>query len=95
MEHVAEEAAEINLPALLVLADKDPVVDEKGAKRFFEKLGSEDRQYLLFHFDRHGILRGEGANKVHRTIAQFIKGSTKNRDHRNPIRAIPAIFDRA
>ena len=81
MEHVAEEAAEINLPALLVLADKDPVVDEKGAKRFFEKLGSEDRQYLLFHFDRHGILHGEGANKVHRTIAQFIKGSTKNRDH--------------
>jgi len=76
MEQVTEEASEINPPVLLVLADKDPVVDEKGAKRFFDKLGSEDKQYLLFHFDRHGILRGEGANKVHRTIAQFIKTST-------------------
>ncbi len=79
MELVAEEASEINLPVLLVLADKDPVVDEKGAKRFFEKIGSEDKQYLLFHFARHGIIRGEGANKVHRAIVQFIKSSTKNR----------------
>lgn len=76
MAEVAEEASEIDPPALLVLADKDPVVDEKGAKRFFEKLGSEDKRYLLFHFDRHGIVRGEGANKVHRAIAQFIKTST-------------------
>ncbi|MEA3232026.1 MAG: alpha/beta fold hydrolase, partial [Thermodesulfobacteriota bacterium] len=79
MEEVTEAAAKINLPALLVLADKDPVVDEKGAKRFFEKLGSEDKQYLLFHFARHGIIRGEGANKVHQAIVQFIKSSTKNR----------------
>lgn len=79
MEHVAEEAPKINPPVLLILADKDPVVDEKGAKRFFGKLGSEDKQYLLFHFNRHGILRGKGSNKVHQAIAQFIKTSTRNR----------------
>lgn len=75
MDQVTEAAPAIDPPVLLILADKDPVVDEKGAKRFFEKLGSENKQYMLFHFNRHGIIRGPGAQKVHRAIGQFIESS--------------------
>lgn len=73
MEHVTDQAPKINQRVLLALADHDPVVDEKGARRFFEKIGSENKQYLLFHFDRHGIIRGKNAIRVHEAIAQFIK----------------------
>lgn len=75
MDQVTEAAPAVDLPVLLVLADNDPVVDEKGAKRFFEKLGSENKQYMLFHFDRHGIIRGQGARRVHQTIGQFVESS--------------------
>jgi esterase/lipase/1-acyl-sn-glycerol-3-phosphate acyltransferase len=75
MDQVLEAAPDIDSPVLLILADKDPVVDEKGAKRFFEKLESENKQYMLFHFDRHGIIRGENAQQVHRVIGQFVKSS--------------------
>ncbi len=75
MDQVMASAPAISAPALLVVADDDPVVDEKGARRFYEKIGSENRQYLLFHFARHGIIRGTGAEKVHAAIGQFVRST--------------------
>jgi esterase/lipase len=36
-------------------------------------LGTEDKQYLLFNYKRHGILRGQGSERVFRAIATFIE----------------------
>lgn len=63
----------IQLPALVVQSFRDPVVNYKGSRRIFQLLGSEDKQYVLFNFARHGILLGEGANRVYETIWNFIK----------------------
>ena len=63
----------IQAPALVAQSDGDPVVDQRGSKRVFELLGSENKKHILFNFDRHGILLGDGARRVHRAIAHFIE----------------------
>ena len=63
---------EIKIPALVAQSQKDPVVHPKGSERIFQMLGSVDKQYMAFNFDRHGILLGEGSERVHRVIADFV-----------------------
>jgi len=49
------------------------VVDPRGSRKIFDRIGSIEKEYLLFNFDRHGILLGEGTLKVHKAIGEFIK----------------------
>ncbi len=63
----------IKVPALVIQGQGDPVVNPKGSVRVFQRLGSEDKTYVLFSFNRHGIVRGEGAERVHRTVWEFIE----------------------
>jgi esterase/lipase/1-acyl-sn-glycerol-3-phosphate acyltransferase len=64
--------AAIKTPALVVQSEGDPVVNPSGSRSLFEQLGSKDKDYLLFDLDRHGILLGEGAERVHTAIADFV-----------------------
>ena len=73
MEALEPKLPSIHLPVLVVQSAGDPLVDPKGSRRVFELLGSKDKEYLLFDFDRHGILLGEGAHRVHRAIGNFIR----------------------
>ena len=63
---------DIQIPALVVQAYGDPVVSHKGSGQVFERLGTRDKEYILFNFDRHGIINGDGAHKVHKVIGDFI-----------------------
>ncbi|MBW1842281.1 MAG: alpha/beta fold hydrolase [Deltaproteobacteria bacterium] len=72
MESLEPRLPDLKIPALVAQSHKDPVVDPRGSKRIFELLGSKDKKYILFNFDRHGILLGEGADRVHKTIWDFI-----------------------
>jgi len=72
MESVEAKLPEIKAPALIVQSRRDPVVDHEGSRRAFELLGSQDKAYALFNFKRHGIIRGEGALRVHRAIGDFL-----------------------
>jgi esterase/lipase len=73
MDDLEPRLADLDGPALVVQSRGDPVVDPRGSRKIFELIGSSDKEYLLFNFDRHGILRGEGAQKVHQSIGEFIK----------------------
>lgn len=73
MESLEPKLSEIEIPALVAQSQGDPVVDPGGSKRIFERLGSEDKTYLLFNFNRHGILLGEGAERVYQAIWHFIR----------------------
>jgi esterase/lipase len=66
----------INIPALVIQAEGDPIVNPKGSRRVFEQIRSTDKEYLLFNFSRHGILLGKGAEKVHRAIGDFVQRVT-------------------
>jgi esterase/lipase len=72
MDDLEPRLADLNVPALVVQSRGDPVVDPRGSREIFEMIGSADKEYLLFNFDRHGILLGEGAERVHRSIGEFI-----------------------
>ena len=76
MESVEKRLPLINIPALVIQADGDPIVNLKGSRKVFELISSTDKEYLLFSFNRHGILLGKGAEKVHRAIGDFVQKST-------------------
>lgn len=73
MDAVAYKLPDIRMPSFVVQALGDPVVRPSGSKRAFDHIGSEDKSYLLFNFDHHGILMGEGSAKVYKAIWNFIK----------------------
>ena len=73
MDDLEPRLSYINVPTLVVQSRGDPVVDPKGSRKIFDQIGSAEKEYLLFNFDRHGILLGEGALKVHRAIGEFMK----------------------
>lgn len=73
MESLEAKLPGIKVPALVVQSQGDPVVNPSGSRNLFELLGSKDKDYLLFDFDRHGILLGEGAERVHAVIGTFIE----------------------
>ncbi len=72
MESLYPLLENITVPALIVQSENDPVVNPKGSRKIFRRLGSVDKRYTLFNFDRHGILLGQGADRVYRTIAEFM-----------------------
>jgi esterase/lipase/1-acyl-sn-glycerol-3-phosphate acyltransferase len=73
MDDLEPRLSDLKVPTLVVQSRGDPVVDPKGSRKIFDRIGSTEKEYLLFNFDRHGILLGEGALKVHKAIGEFIK----------------------
>ncbi len=62
----------ITVPALVIQSREDPVVDPRGTEKLYDMLGSQDKQMVMFNFQRHGILQGPGAERVYRTIGEFV-----------------------
>ena len=73
MDAVDDKLSDIKMPALVVQSLGDPVVRPSGSRRAFKRIGSKDKNYILFNFDRHGILLGKDAGKVHKAIGDFIE----------------------
>lgn len=72
MDGLEERLARIAAPTLVVQSLGDPVVDYRGTWRLFEGLGTADKEFFLFRYDRHGILLGQGAERVHQAVAEFV-----------------------
>ena len=73
LENLRQKLEGIRHPALIIQASDNPVVDPKGSRQFFDRLGSRRKQYCLIDSKRHIIVNGEGAGKVHRLIENFIR----------------------
>jgi esterase/lipase/1-acyl-sn-glycerol-3-phosphate acyltransferase len=73
MDDLESRLSDLTVPILVVQSRGDPVVDPRGSRKIFDRIGSTEKEYLLFNFNRHGILLGEGALKVHNAIGEFIK----------------------
>ena len=76
MESLETKLHTIQAPTLVVQSRGDPVVKPAGSRRAYERIGSDNKTYLLLNFDRHGILLGDGSEKVHRAIGDFIEDLT-------------------
>jgi esterase/lipase/1-acyl-sn-glycerol-3-phosphate acyltransferase len=73
MDDLEPKLAGLSVPSLVVQSKEDPVVDPKGSRKIFDLIGSKDKEYVLFNFERHGILLGTGAERVYKTVGEFIK----------------------
>ena len=73
LDSLRPKLEEIRHPALVVQASDNPVVDQKGSRQFFDRLGSRKKHYCLVDSKRHIIVNGEGAGTVHRLIENFIR----------------------
>ena len=87
MDKVEERLKHVRVPAVVIQSAGDPVVNPKGSRLVFDLIGSDDKKYMLFNFDRHGILLGEGADKVHRVIGNFLDDI----DSARAVEAEPAV----
>ena len=67
----------LKIPALVIQSLNDPVVDSEGSMQIFQLLGSEEKSYLMFDMDRHVIVGGEGAHRVHKAVGDFVEGLNK------------------
>ncbi len=72
MEALASKLPTIQTPILVVQSRKDPVVNPSGTLKLFRKIGSGQKEYFLFDIRRHGILRGEGVDRVYHAISDFL-----------------------
>lgn len=73
MDQLAPKLKHLEKPVLIVQSRKDPVVSPKGTLKLFNKIGSEIKEYYLFDFNRHGILLGQGKERVFKAIENFIR----------------------
>ncbi len=73
MSELEMQLPKIKAPALIIQSQGDPVVDPEGSQLLYELLGSPQKEYRLFDFERHGILLGDGADKVFAAIGKFIE----------------------
>jgi len=73
MEQLSPKLKKLEKPVLVVQSRKDPVVSPRGTQKLFEKLGSSVKEYFLFDYDRHGILTGNGVERVFNSIENFIR----------------------
>jgi esterase/lipase len=73
MDDLEPRLADLNKPALIVQSRRDPVVHPKGSRKIFELIGTQQKEYLLVNLNRHGILLGEGSQRVHKFIGDFAK----------------------
>lgn len=72
MDDLEAKLPGLNVPALVVQSRGDPVVDPRGSRKIFDLIGSQNKEYILFNFERHGILLGEGSHRIHKAIGEFI-----------------------
>ncbi|MEW6078921.1 MAG: alpha/beta fold hydrolase [Thermodesulfobacteriota bacterium] len=73
MDTLESRLPAITVPALILQSQADPVVNSKGSRMIFEKLSSTDKEYLLVNYNRHGIINGEGSDRVFRAIGEFVR----------------------
>ena len=79
MEKIEPVIPSIKIPALVIQAHDDPVVSPKGSRKVYELLGSKNKSYMVFNFDRHVIVAGEGSHIVHKAVGDFVEDLQHNR----------------
>ncbi len=73
MRALEAQLPKITTPALIIQSQGDPIVDPKGTRLLYERLGSSHKEYRMLDSAKHGILLGEGSGKVHAVIGEFIE----------------------
>ena len=72
MTVVRDNLKNVAIPALIIQASHDPVVNPQSADEIFNKISSQRREIIKVNAARHGIVNGEGSVYVFRRVRQFL-----------------------
>ncbi len=72
MRFVEKRLQDVTAPSLIIQASDDPVVDPVSGCEIFNKLGTNEKQFLTVNANHHGILRGQGADEVNTKVLEFL-----------------------
>lgn len=83
MKAMEAELKDVQVPALVVQAHQDPVVDPVSGPTIYEKLGTPDKELTVFNRTNHGIINGEGSEEVFDRVMRFLHWARAK--HRQPL----------
>jgi len=73
MKVLEPRLADIGVPTMVVQGQGDPVVNAEGTALLFNRVGTKNKLFVSFDYNRHGILAGAGSEDVHAAIGSFIE----------------------
>ncbi|MBN2403108.1 MAG: alpha/beta fold hydrolase [Spirochaetes bacterium] len=73
MKIVNTNLKDIKIPALVIQGSNDPVVNPESGRDVFEKIGSENKEYVTINSNNHIIIMGEDTKKVFPQIQKFLR----------------------
>ncbi len=57
LESIEKGYVAISQPALIIQADKNPVVDPKGSLQLYDRIVSNNKEFCLLSYDRHALVK--------------------------------------
>ena len=63
---------DVTAPALVIQANRDPIVTPHSGQVIYENLGSQEKYFVELDSDRHVVVRDEGSEKVFETVGMFL-----------------------
>lgn len=72
MKQVRKSLRDINIPALVIQAKKDPKVAPQSGPIIFKLLGTNRKHFVWVDYDMHGIVRGKIAGEVFKEVESFL-----------------------
>lgn len=72
MKTTSSRLGNITIPALVIQAENDPVVDRESAKIIFKKISSQAKELFFVNSSKHGIINGEDLETVAKKIEVFL-----------------------
>jgi esterase/lipase/1-acyl-sn-glycerol-3-phosphate acyltransferase len=73
MKIVESNLKYLKIPALVIQGNNDPVVNPESGREVFDKIGSENKEFITIKSDNHIIIMGEDTKKVFPQIGKFLR----------------------
>jgi esterase/lipase/1-acyl-sn-glycerol-3-phosphate acyltransferase len=73
MKIVESNLKYLQIPALVIQGNNDPVVNPESGREIFNLIGSENKEFITINSNNHIIIMGEDTKRVFPQIRKFLK----------------------
>lgn len=87
INHFFDHPAVIDCPVTIIQADQDPVVVARSAEQLYQHIEAKQKQIIMVHSDRHGILFADIDNTRQKVIDSVLKLEAETQHHGETERA--------
>ena len=71
-QRCAQRAQDIEIPTLLILSDKDPIISSTAAMKIFDLFSSNDKSLKIFEGARHEIFNDTCREEAFKSVQNFL-----------------------